>query len=85
MFCLNIFSHDFSRNLFKKYANNTYDQGRNQGGAKGTEAPLSPLNQVKVEKKNKKFYFLANFVHTSRSKCYCNTIITSQLSNFIEF
>jgi len=24
-------------------------------------------------------------VHTTRSKCYCNTIIPSQLSNFVVF
>jgi len=24
-------------------------------------------------------------MHTTRSKCYCNTIIPSRLSNFIEF
>jgi len=44
-----------------------------------------PLSQVKVEKKDTKFQFLANFVHTTRSKCYCNTIIPSLLSNVIEF
>jgi len=24
-------------------------------------------------------------MHTTRTKCYCNAIILSQLSNFIEF
>jgi len=29
------------------------------------------------------FNFLADFVHTTRLKCYCNTIIPFQLSNFV--
>jgi len=34
---------------------------------------------------NKKFKFLADFVHTTRSNCYCNAIILSRLSNFVAF
>jgi len=48
---------------------------RNQGGAKGAEASPT-LSKIKVEKKDK-FLFLTNFVHTTRSKYYCNTIILS--------
>jgi len=53
-------------------------------GAKEAEAP-PPFSQVKVEIKDKKLQFLANFVHATRSKCYCNTTIPSQLSNFVAF
>jgi len=42
-------------------------------------------SQVKVEKNDNKFKFLANLVHTTRSKCYCNIIIPSQLSNVFIF
>jgi len=38
------------------------NQGRNQGGLRGLKPPLS---QVKVEKNDNKFKFLANFVHTT--------------------
>jgi len=51
-------------------------QGRNQGEGRAKGASKSKL-------KNKKFKF-SNFLHTTRSKCYCNTITSSQLSNFIE-
>jgi len=59
--------------------------GKSKGATRGTKGAEAPFSQVKVEKKGKKFYFLVNFVHTTRSKCYCNTIIPTQLSNFIEF
>jgi len=51
--------------------------------SKRTEVPL--LSQVKVEKNDNKFKVLANFVHTTRSKCYWNIIIPSQLTNFVVF
>jgi len=50
-------------------------QGRNQGGLRGLKPPL--LSQAKVEKKDKNFEFLADFVHTTLSKCHCNIIISS--------
>jgi len=58
--------------------------GRNQGGggAKGAEAPS--LDKSKL-RKIISLNFLANFVHTTRSNCYCNIIIPSQLSNFVVF
>jgi len=50
-------------------------------GAKGAERKLS-LARSKLRKKIK---ILADFVHTTLSKCYCNIIIFSQLSNFFAF
>jgi len=47
-------------------------------GAKGAEAPPSRLSKSKL----RKMIISLNFVHTTRSKCYCNIIIPSQLSNF---
>jgi len=49
------------------------------GGAKEAEAPLS---QVKVEKNDNKFKFLANFVQTTRSKCYCKHYHTLPVIQF---
>jgi len=48
--------------LFASRLKGTSKQGRNQGEAKGAEAPL--FSQIKVEKEDKKFYFLVHFVHT---------------------
>jgi len=42
-------------------------------------------NQVKVKKTDEQFYFLADFVHTTPSKYYCNTNIPSQISDFVTF
>jgi len=58
-------------------------KGATRRGLRGLKPPL--LSQVKVEIKDKKFQILADFVHTIRLKCYCNTLIPSQLSNFVAF
>jgi len=55
------------------------------GGDKGAEAPLS---QVKVEKKDKEILIFSRFHAYNPIKLLlqvCNSIIPSQLSNFVEF
>jgi len=72
-----------SRNSKSDQSEGTTHQGRNQGG--GLRGLKPPLSQVKVEKKYKQFKFLADFMHTTQSKCYCNIIIPFQLFNFVAF